>query len=135
MMRRLKTRRGLRYARRSREIPSITRPDFSANTKIILFAQTRRNSRVRRSPPFINSLPRARRAKGLLSRARSKFSRELSLLPPLSRKESAHSQQTEKQRQASRQRDEIRAGPLICREKPRIRRKIRFSAGQRPISE
>jgi len=66
-------------------------------TKIILFAQTRRNSRVRRSP-FINSPSRWRRG----------FFREFRVLPRiiasqcsmLSKRERP-SQQTEKQRQAT----------------------------------
>lgn len=111
MMRRLKTRRA---PQRSHGIPSITRPPdslFPPQTKIILFAQTRRNSRVRWSPPFINSSFLRRRS----------FFHEFRVLPRIIASRCSarerRSQQTEKQRQATG--DEIRAGPLIRREKPR----------------
>lgn len=129
MMRRLKTQRA---PQRSHGIPSITRlSDSSPQTKIILFAQTRRNSReIRRSPPFINSP--SRRGKVLLPRVLSSL--ENYRFPTLGRR-ARRSQQIEKQRQSNR--DEIRAGPLICHEKPRESvRKIRFNRiRQRPISE
>lgn len=96
-------------------------------TKIILFAQTWRNPGVRRSPPFINSPKKG------VSSASSEFSQELSLLDA---RRSAREQSTDRKTEAGN-RDEIRAGPLIRREKPR-RSAGRFVstefAAQRPIS-
>lgn len=110
----------------TRGIPSITGPDFSANKNNPICANAAEFESPCRSPPFINSLPRRRGFFRVPSSPENyRFSRRaLGKRTP---------QSTDRKTEAGR--DEIRAGPLICREKPRIRRKIRFSAGQRPISE